>query len=136
MALSWHAFAVPKRGNSAEEYEDAFAADPNAGRFAIADGASESSFASLWAKLLVEGFTHPALNQSSNKGWLEPLRQQWSLDVGKLKMPWYAEAKGTLGASAAFLGLVLKDSKKRAGGIWLAAARGDCCLSTFTKSNV
>src|SRR6266404_6244133 len=52
MALSWHAFAVPKRGNSTEEYEDAFAANPNAGRFAIADGASESSFASLWAKLL------------------------------------------------------------------------------------
>ncbi len=128
MALSWHAFAVPKRGNSTEEYEDAFAANPNAGRFAIADGASESSFASLWAKLLVESFAHPPPKGNLGTDWLEPLRQEWSSEVGKLQMPWYAEAKGALGASAAFLGLILKRSRKTAGGIWLASAIGDCCL--------
>jgi len=41
----WRALGLPKRGHSAEEYEDAFAGDPKVGRFAVADGASESSFA-------------------------------------------------------------------------------------------
>ena len=56
--------SLPKRGHSADEFEDAFAFDPAAGRYAVADGASESSFAGLWARLLVEGFIRP------KPGWL------------------------------------------------------------------
>src|SRR5213083_2611429 len=118
MALRWQGFAVPKRGNSVEEYEDAFAANPKAGRFAVADGASESSFASLWAKLLVEGFSHPPPDADLRKRWLEPLRQRWSSEVEKLELPWYAEAKRSLGAAAAFLGLILRRTPKTRGGIW------------------
>ncbi|MGH7226717.1 MAG: hypothetical protein ACRELF_26170, partial [Gemmataceae bacterium] len=54
--LRWHAFHVHKRGNAPDEYEDAFAGDTAKARFAIADGASESSFAAMWAQLLTEGF--------------------------------------------------------------------------------
>ena len=50
------AFCCPKSGNSAEEYEDAWAqrhTRSQAGiRVAVADGATESSFAKLWAVLL------------------------------------------------------------------------------------
>ncbi len=128
MALRWQGFAVPKRGNRADEYEDAFAGNPKLRRFAIADGASESSFASLWAQLLVEGFTQPPRKLSSRKYWLEPLRQRWSSEVAKLQLPWYAEAKRALGASATFLGLALKRSAKKRRGIWLASVVGDCCM--------
>ena len=48
----WWVLFVPKHGNAEDEYEDAFAAGSK--RFAIADGASESSFAAPWARLLTE----------------------------------------------------------------------------------
>ena len=127
MAFRWQGFAVPKQGNSVGEYEDAFAGNPKNGRFAVADGASESSFASLWAKLLVHGFVDPLPNQASMKVRLDPLRRQWSLEVDSLQLPWYADAKRGLGASATFLGLALKRSGKRIGGFWSALAVGDCC---------
>ena len=49
-------FSCPKSGNSLEEYEDAWAhrqtRTPVGIRVAVADGATESSFAKLWAVLL------------------------------------------------------------------------------------
>lgn len=48
-------FWLPKAGNSDADYEDAFAIAR--GRVAIADGATESSFARAWAEALVNGFT-------------------------------------------------------------------------------
>jgi hypothetical protein len=58
-AIHWSSFSLHKDGNRPDEYEDAFAGNPKVGRFAVADGASESSFAALWAKLLVDGSTLP-----------------------------------------------------------------------------
>jgi hypothetical protein len=54
--LDWTAYWQPKHGCTTDEYEDAWAADSAAGRFAVADGASESAFALTWAGLLAEGF--------------------------------------------------------------------------------
>ncbi|HKI34016.1 MAG TPA: protein phosphatase 2C domain-containing protein [Gemmataceae bacterium] len=113
---SCQALSLPKRGNAADEYEDAFAADSPAGRFAVADGASESSFAGLWARLLVEGFVRPA------PGWLDAARRSWAAGVGGQPLPWYAEAKRDDGAFATLLGLVVGD------GRWHALAVGDSCL--------
>jgi hypothetical protein len=110
------ALTVPKRGSSADEFEDAFASDPDARRFAVADGASESSFAGLWARLLVEGFVRP------QPGWLETARRTWAERVDGQPLPWYAEAKRDAGAFATLLGLVLSDNR------WHALAVGDTCL--------
>src|SRR5207302_4732652 len=53
-------FSCPKLGNSLEEYEDAWAhrqtRTPVGIRVAVADGATESSFAKLWAVLLAESY--------------------------------------------------------------------------------
>src|SRR5712692_2413403 len=101
------AFALPKLGNSAEEYEDAAAADPRCGRFAIADGAAESSFAALWARLLVTGFVAaPPADLGSWADFLRPLQQRWAAEVGGRPLPWYAEMKLQQGAFATFLGVV------------------------------
>ncbi len=117
------ALAVPKGGHSAEEYEDAVAADPQRGRFAIADGAADSSFAALWAQLLVAEFVAAPVNDLAPwTDWLAPLQQSWAQRVGEPPMPWYAEAKFQQGAFATFLGVVIHEDT------WRALAVGDSCL--------
>jgi hypothetical protein len=125
LVLGWQALSVPKQGHSSEEYEDAFAADPEAGRFAVADGASETSFAALWARLLTAGFVEG--DEKRGGGWLGPLRQRWAAEVDGRALPWYAEAKRDEGAFATLVGLTVKPSPKR-GGTWRALAVGDSCL--------
>ena len=74
MAPQYIPFWLPSRDNEPGEYQDAFAADPGAGRFAVADGASESGFADLWARLLVDDFVaHP----STARGGLTCGRSGW-----------------------------------------------------------
>src|SRR5438874_561624 len=129
--VRWQAFRLPKRGNSADEYEDACAANPYMGRFAVADGASESSFAGLWAQLLVNGFTKLVEKPDPDAGWLQALQKDWAKQVGSKPLPWYAEAKRDQGAYATFLGLALKRSSKDGKGLWRAVAVGDSCLFHF-----
>jgi hypothetical protein len=121
--LFCQAFSLPKHGHSAEEYEDAAAADTRRGRFAIADGAAESSFAALWARLLVTGF---AAAESGDLDpwldWLPPLQQRWDATVSGRALPWYAEMKLQQGAFATFLGVVVEGAR------WRALAVGDSCL--------
>jgi hypothetical protein len=121
-SLRWYAFHTPRRGNTPDEYEDAFAGDAATGRFAIADGASESSFTGAWAKLLVEGFVAAKDRSWRNLDWLGPPRQRWAEDIDPQPLPWYAEEKREQGAYATLLGVAF------ARGLWRALAIGDSCL--------
>jgi hypothetical protein len=123
LPLRWHAFHLPKRGNSEQEYEDAFAASAERARFAVADGASESSFAGEWARLLAQGFVAGARRPWDDVAWIESLRERWKTEVGRKPLPWYAEMKREQGAFATFLGLAL-----RRPDLWRAVAVGDCCM--------
>ena len=122
----WYAFRLAKAGHSAEEYEDAFAAA--AGRFAVADGASEASFAADWAKLLAEGFVAAKGKPWQGLDWLPPLRKRWAAAVDGRALPWYAETKRDAGAYATLLGLVLQPAAGKKPGTWRALAVGDSCL--------
>jgi hypothetical protein len=125
----WQAFHTHKRGNAPEEYEDAFAGDPARGRFAIADGASESSFVAAWAKLLVEGFVAATGRPWRELGWLGPQEQSWRQEVDGLSLPWFAEEKREQGAFSTLLGLAfLKPKGERPPACWRALAVGDSCL--------
>jgi hypothetical protein len=120
---------LARDGNSAEEYEDAAAADEGRGRFAVADGATESSFAGDWARSLVDSFIKgpddpDVMTWETWETWLPPLQKAWQEGVGKRPLPWYAEAKRDQGAFATFLGLVVE----QAAGEWKAIAVGDSCL--------
>jgi hypothetical protein len=126
--LRWQAFHAAKAGNAAADYEDAFAADTARRRFAVADGASEASFAALWARLLTEGFISVRGKPWRDLGWLAPLRQRWASEVGAVPLPWYAEAKRDVGAFATFLGLVFRPARKEQPPFWRALAVGDSCL--------
>ncbi len=130
--LLWHAFHTHKRGNTPDEYEDAFAGDAVTARFAVADGASESSFTATWAKLLVDAFVAAKGRSWRDLGWLEPPRQHWADDVDPRPLPWYAEEKRDQGAYATLLGVAFRKVRHRAlnreDGTWRALSVGDSCL--------
>jgi hypothetical protein len=125
--LRWCVRRVPKHGHTADECEDAWAADPTGRRFAVADGASESAFAGLWARLLVEGFVAaPRPRQPAT--WLDGQRRRWAAEVMPLDLPWYAEMKRLEGAYATLLGLSVRGPTGDRPGRWRAVAVGDSCL--------
>ena len=117
-ALSRRTYLVPKRGHTVAECEDAVAGDPATGRFAIADGASESYAAGEWAKLLVESF----VRDGAEGDWLIAPRVAWHDQVVGKAMSWYAEDKVAAGGHATFLGLTV------VGPRWTALAAGDANL--------
>jgi hypothetical protein len=123
----WRALHAPKRGHTQAEYEDAWAADPAAGRFAVADGASESSYSGLWARLLAEAFV-AARRPWDAPAWLDFPRRRWSTEVDGLQLAWYAEMKREQGAFAALVGLAVRPPGPGEPGRWRALAVGDSCL--------
>jgi hypothetical protein len=126
LAIHFRAFRLPRRGHAPEECQDAAAGAPELGRFAVADGAAESSYAGLWARMLVEDFVRRPERQPAWASWLPPLQQRWAQLVGWAAagpaLPWYLEAVLSRGAFATFLGLVVE------GTTWHALAVGDSCL--------
>lgn len=118
---------LPKSGNTVAECEDALATKPtkNFLKVALADGATESSFAKEWANLLTDDFVK-SKNFSLKYiiGRLPTLRNQWLSEVTKIPLPWYAEAKLEKGAFSTLLVLSI-DLKKQ---IYNCIGIGDCCL--------
>lgn len=123
---------LPKEGNAEEDYEDAVW--PPAGerearlfRCAVADGATETSFSGLWARMLVQAYGHGRLGGRRQARNLAALQAAWRDAIGGKARPWYAEEKLRQGAFAALLGLTISS-----GGTdqprWRAWAVGDCCL--------
>ncbi len=112
---------LQKSGNEVEDYEDAYSVGESSDlpssnfRCAVADGATESSFASLWAKLLTSGYVREKPLAES--------RSSFQCQIDSKELSWFAEAKADLGAFAALVGLTLL-----ADGSWTAQATGDSCL--------
>jgi hypothetical protein len=144
---------VPKAGNSQAEYEDAVwpirRLDRRRTHFraAVADGASDSSFAGIWARLLVRAYGDGRLDGDDRPGddrpgegrpgaeslsdALEPLRHSWRSQVGSKSLPWYAEEKLRRGAFATLVGVDIQDQAPRLSATrrWRALALGDSCLA-------
>ena len=122
------AFCCPKSGNSAEEYEDAWAQrqtrTPAGIRVAVVDGATESSFAKLWAALLAQSYVRSELAGAEFFARLQPARRLWRQRLAGRPLPWFASEKAEQGAFAAFLGVQIDAHNNR----WTALAVGDCCL--------
>lgn len=126
--MQFTAHWLSKRDNAAEEYEDAYAGDVQAGRFAVADGATESAFAQSWAKLLVEQFVYSTEDDVERWAAAIPLIQrQWLEGVSGRALSWYAEMKISQGAFATFLGVSL-GTDRNGRPFWQATAVGDACL--------
>jgi hypothetical protein len=132
MRVRARAFQLPKAGNSVDEYEDACWPERSAERearvfrCAVADGATETSFAASWARLLVRSYCRSQLSPRSLPRHLPRLRASWKAIACSRPLPWYAEEKLRSGAYSALAGLSVRED---AGGLsWSACSVGDCCL--------
>jgi hypothetical protein len=134
LAVRYRAFRLPRQGYAPDECQDACAGAPEAGRFAIADGAAESPHAALWARLLVEDFVLRSERQPAWSSWLPSLQDRWVAAVERSAdtppVPWFLEPGLSQGAFATFLGLVIEDTT------WHALAVGDSCLFQVRDGSV
>lgn len=121
---------LSRRGYSEEECQDACACrlqgNGNSGCFAIADGATESGDAGLWAQMLTQEFVAQP-DPLNWRVWLPALQFQFSEAVrsensNNAQLPWFLDSRSDLGAYSAFLALVITDDT------WQAIAIGDCCV--------
>lgn len=118
-------FTLPKDGHHDFECEDSVSSNPAAGRYAIADGASDSFNSRRWSKRLTRAWTTcdagpvPVKSLAASAAILgDEFQLRWA---GK-PAPWYLAEKARSGSFAAFLGVQLTK------GTWEAVALGDCCL--------
>lgn len=131
-------FSLPKAGSSDEEYEDACCPtekyiykDVVALKFAVADGATETSFSGLWAKMLVNAYCDGQFTTTKKivKSLLR-LQKIWFEQVNTKSLPWFAEEKLRNGAFSSILGLTI--NSPTSGGEdaprWQSLAIGDSCF--------
>jgi hypothetical protein len=76
-------FWLHKIGNAPEEYEDALwpeqltDTEGKLFRFAVADGATETSFSGMWADILVRAYGQGQLNARNLLKSLPSLQKEW-----------------------------------------------------------
>ena len=90
-SLNARGFCLARRGLSTDECEDAWAIDAESGRIAVSDGATESAFPGVWARLLVEHFTR---ERDEWPGWIAQVQPRWQEAVRQPSsppVPWFVE---------------------------------------------
>lgn len=138
MRIRIEALTLQKEGNAPSENEDAFAPE-EAGAWegttlhaAVADGATESLFSGLWARLLAGAYARGEVADAQGLLSVLPgLQRRWHQHVGGKSLPWYAEEKLRDGAFATLLGVRLQEARTEDGlglGTWAALAVGDSCV--------
>jgi hypothetical protein len=103
------------------------AGDDELGRFAIADGATESSYSGEWARHLASRFVQRPPESTRGRhlaAWIRRAQDTFSAGALSDTAPWYAIEKARLGAWATFLGLRINVDSR----YWVAWAVGDSCL--------
>ena len=133
LAFQLTCMKTQKRGNTSDEYEDAYAFSRGMNRFtqasktlriAMADGATEGAFAQQWAKLLVDDYVRrPYVRRGAMLRHSRDLAAKWKRKVWKPGLPWYIEERIRIGAFSTLLGLRIR----RDSGDWKAISIGDTC---------
>jgi hypothetical protein len=145
MDLVVDTFSEPKAGNTREEYEDAYwplrsglirLTGQRRVRVAVADGASEGSFSSRWAQMLVREFCRlPGRRLDTCLGAARNEWNQWAQAHRRDReehgrpLQWFEEPKFEQGSFATLLGVEfrLRRLSSSTHG-WTAYAVGDACL--------
>ena len=119
-------YILPKENNAESECEDTLWYDAiDTLRFALADGASNSSYSGIWASMLVHDYVESKSSELAER--IAPLRQRWHDEIQWEALPWYFREKAMRGDHATFLGMSLHPTGHDR-GIWKAIAVGDSCL--------
>lgn len=125
-------FKTSKRGNSQEEYEDAYAISKDNSKIAISDGATEASFSKEWAQILVNHFVNNPVEIITSE-WLEELYNIFNAKVDISKLPWYAQNKIIEQGSYATLTGVYIDIEDES---FTFISIGDSCLFLVDENGV
>jgi hypothetical protein len=142
-------FWTPKRGCSEREYEDAYWVGPEGDgtgqlevcqlRVTVADGASESLLAGLWARRLVNVFGTAREATQSEDGFIATYQQAaqgWGEMVARYRtqreernspIQWYEEPGLIRGAYATILAFEIYSGRHEQPS-WTASGLGDSCL--------
>jgi hypothetical protein len=124
-----NSFHCEKLGNDPAQWEDAYVADPESGRAAIADGAGEGIFCRAWADLLSAGVVADAPDVTQLTAWVARKRTDWIKRIDYPNLNWSKQAKAdSTGAAATLLGLKVGPLTTTGGRVWRALAVGDACL--------
>ncbi|HJZ71513.1 MAG TPA: hypothetical protein VKE51_07205 [Vicinamibacterales bacterium] len=122
---------TPKRGHPAADCEDHFST--RGLRFAVADGASDSGYSQVWARMLADSFcglqTAAASTPAELDAWLAGCRDEWRRWAGERAvgaLPWFARETLRNGAFATFVGIEFSDEADAPS--WHAVACGDACV--------
>lgn len=121
----------PKEGNTAEQYEDAFACSTLEGNparvtVALADGASSAVFAREWAHLLVSAFVVTGFPPRDADAALtfSALSKEWQGRIEGKATSWWAQERLPDGSAATLL-VVTWDRENL---LWEASVIGDVCV--------
>ena len=112
-------FHSPKLGSRETDYEDASAYDLELGRFAVADGASDSIFSGLWARSLCETFVNSNLKTDNEESFIHNLvrisRDKWYREIKWDELKLFVKNKAINGSFSTFIGVeaIHKDSFDR-----------------------
>ncbi|WP_433193994.1 hypothetical protein ACQP1G_35205 [Nocardia sp. CA-107356] len=119
-----------KEGRDPDENDDR-AVGGTGSRFALADGASTSARADVWAEILVCAYVLEGAD-ILEPIVLESLRSDWWQQVHSDDLPWYALAKLQHGGAATFVGMDINFAEQR----YCAFAVGDACLLHIRRGRV
>lgn len=117
-------YTTSKLGNKIEEYEDSYSISDDKLKIAIADGATEASFAREWAQILVNHFIQDPPEIITNQ-WLEPAIIQFSKSIDITRLPWYAQNKIIEQGSYSTLTGIIIDIEDES---FLGISIGDSCV--------
>lgn len=133
-------FWLPRGGNDAAEFEDAFQPRKDGRhsarrlRFAVADGASESMLSGRWADLLTQSWCRAQRGRTADV--LGDAVAQWPavLDgyladrrASDRPIQWFEEPGLAKGAFSTLLGVQFT-TRRSSNGTWTATSLGDTCL--------
>lgn len=131
LKCNFKSITTQKSGNSIDENEDNIL-EPSKSeiefdtlvKFAISDGATESSFSREWSDLLVSAYKDKPFDKDHLSETINAISFSWQSMANAIELPWYAEQKAETGAFATFLGLTIN----REENIFNSVAIGDCTL--------
>lgn len=135
-SVSAVAFWTAKRGSREAEWEDHFGLDEELGRFAVADGASSSPKAAVWAQTLTAGFLADPFDLTEADDfdrWIERRCDQFRVehpttaDEEVTPDNWYAQAAEKKDGFATLIAAQFDTSSKHAHTVTYVGV-GDACL--------
>jgi hypothetical protein len=137
--VTMRGLTMPKRGNSEEEIEDAFAVDEQHAFAAVSDGASEGIFVRRWAQLLTRSYIERRIDPADTVkrlAWISACRKVWLEQIDFPRLRWSQQNKvDETGGAATFLSWQLGHAPD--GGLaWKAWAVGDSCLFWIRRNKL